>query len=39
MATLNSKVGGSRADMAQAGGPNGEKADDALDAIERAIAA
>ena len=36
---LGGTGGGGRPDMAQAGGPNGDKADAALDAIERAIAA
>ena len=35
---LGGKGGGGRADMAQAGGPDGSKADDALKAIEAAIA-
>ena len=34
---LGGKGGGGRPDMAQAGGPDGSKADDALDAIEKAI--
>ncbi|MCX7318019.1 MAG: DHHA1 domain-containing protein, partial [Hyphomicrobiales bacterium] len=34
---LGGKGGGGRPDMAQAGGPNGAKADDALKAIEKAI--
>ena len=37
-APLGGKGGGGRPDMAQAGGPEGEQADAALDAIERAIA-
>ena len=36
---LGGTGGGGRPDMAQAGGPDGDKADAALDAIERAIAA
>ena len=36
---LGGKGGGGRPDMAQAGGPDGSKADDALDAIEKAISA
>ncbi len=36
--TLGGKGGGGRPDMAQAGGPEAEKAKDALDAIEKAIA-
>ncbi len=35
---LGGKGGGGRPDMAQAGGPNGSAAEDALKAIERAIA-
>ncbi len=35
---LGGKGGGGRPDMAQAGGPEGNKADDALLAIERAVA-
>jgi alanyl-tRNA synthetase len=35
---LGGKGGGGRPDMAQAGGPHGEKADAALSAIEKAIA-
>jgi alanyl-tRNA synthetase len=38
VAVLGGKGGGGRADMAQGGGPNGEKADDALDAIRKAVA-
>ena len=38
-AALGGTGGGGRPDMAQAGGPDGDKADAALDAIERAIAA
>ena len=34
---LGGKGGGGRADMAQAGGPDGAKADDALAAIEKAL--
>jgi alanyl-tRNA synthetase len=34
---LGGKGGGGRPDMAQAGGPDGTKADDALSAIERAV--
>lgn len=37
-ATLGGKGGGGRPDMAQAGGPDGAKADAALTAIEQAIA-
>lgn len=37
-ATLGGKGGGGRPDMAQAGGPDGAKADAALSAIEQAIA-
>jgi alanyl-tRNA synthetase len=37
-AAVGGKGGGGRADMAQAGGPDGAKADQALDAIERALA-
>jgi alanyl-tRNA synthetase len=36
---LGGKGGGGRPDMAQAGGPDGAKADDALAAIEKAMAA
>jgi alanyl-tRNA synthetase len=36
---LGGKGGGGRPDMAQAGGPDGAKADDALKAIERAMGA
>jgi alanyl-tRNA synthetase len=36
-ATLGGKGGGGRPDMAQAGGPDGDKADAALSAIEKAI--
>ena len=36
-APLGGKGGGGRPDMAQAGGPKGDQADAALDAIERAI--
>ncbi len=36
---LGGKGGGGRADMAQAGGPDGTKADDAIAAIEAALAA
>ena len=35
---LGGKGGGGRPDMAQAGGPDGAKADAALSAIEKAIA-
>jgi alanyl-tRNA synthetase len=35
---LGGKGGGGRPDMAQAGGPNGSKAQEALDAIRNAIA-
>jgi len=34
---IGGKGGGGRADMAQAGGPNGERADDALDALRAAL--
>ncbi len=34
---LGGKGGGGRPDMAQAGGPEGNKADEALSAIERAV--
>ena len=37
-AAIGGKGGGGRADMAQAGGPDGERLDDALKAIERALA-
>ena len=37
-ATLGGKGGGGRPDMAQAGGPDGAKADAALSAIEKAMA-
>jgi alanyl-tRNA synthetase len=37
-AELGGKGGGGRRDMAQAGGPDGAKADAALEAIERVIA-
>jgi len=37
-AALGGKGGGGRPDMAQAGGPDGAKADAALDAIESALA-
>src|SRR5213075_2790676 len=37
-ATLGGKGGGGRPDMAQAGGPDGAKADEALSAIEKAMA-
>jgi alanyl-tRNA synthetase len=37
-AALGGKGGGGRADMAQAGGPDGTKAADALSAIEKALA-
>ncbi|NVJ93306.1 MAG: alanine--tRNA ligase [Methylocystaceae bacterium] len=37
-AAVGGKGGGGRADMAQAGGPDGSKAQEALDAIEAAIA-
>ncbi len=36
-AAVGGKGGGGRPDMAQAGGPDGAKADDAIDAIEKAI--
>jgi len=36
---LGGKGGGGRSDMAQAGGPDGAKAEDALKAIEVALAA
>jgi alanyl-tRNA synthetase len=35
---LGGKGGGGRADMAQAGGPDGSKANDALAAIEKKLA-
>jgi alanyl-tRNA synthetase len=35
---LGGKGGGGRPDMAQAGGPDGAKADQALSAIEKALA-
>ncbi|NVK17436.1 MAG: alanine--tRNA ligase [Methylocystaceae bacterium] len=38
-AAVGGKGGGGRPDMAQAGGPDGSKAQDALDAIEAAISA
>jgi len=38
-AALGGKGGGGRPDMAQAGGPKGENADSALQAIEEAIVA
>ena len=38
-AALGGKGGGGRPDMAQAGGPDGAKADEALKAIEGALAA
>ena len=37
-AAVGGKGGGGRADMAQAGGPDGERLDDALRAIEQALA-
>ena len=37
-AAIGGKGGGGRADMAQAGGPDGERLDDALKAIEQALA-
>ena len=37
-AAVGGKGGGGRADMAQAGGPDGERLNDALKAIERALA-
>ena len=37
-AAVGGKGGGGRADMAQAGGPHGERLDDALKAIEKALA-
>ena len=37
-AAVGGKGGGGRADMAQAGGPDGERLDDALKAIEQALA-
>ena len=37
--SLGGKGGGGRPDLAQAGGPDGSKADDALSAIEKAISA
>ncbi|MDD3447101.1 MAG: alanine--tRNA ligase, partial [Zavarzinia sp.] len=39
VAEVGGKGGGGRPDMAQAGGPDGDKADSALDAIVKAIAA
>ena len=38
-AAVGGKGGGGRADMAQAGGPDGARADEALDAVRSAIAA
>ena len=38
-ASLGGKGGGGRPDMAQAGGPDGEKADEAIEAVARALAA
>jgi alanyl-tRNA synthetase len=38
-AILGGKGGGGRPDLAQAGGPDGQRADEALDAIRKAIAA
>ena len=38
-AALGGKGGGGRPDMAQAGGPDGAKADEALAAVEEAIRA
>jgi alanyl-tRNA synthetase len=35
---LGGKGGGGRADMAQGGGPDGSKADEALDAVRQALA-
>jgi alanyl-tRNA synthetase len=35
--TLGGKGGGGRSDMAQAGGPDGDKAEAALDAIGEAV--
>jgi len=37
-AALGGKGGGGRPDMAQAGGPDGAKAQEALDAIQAALA-
>jgi alanyl-tRNA synthetase len=37
-AALGGKGGGGRPDMAQAGGPNGDDADGALQAIEKILA-
>lgn len=37
-AAVGGKGGGGRADMAQAGGPDGERLDEALRAIEKALA-
>ena len=37
-AAVGGKGGGGRADMAQAGGPDGERLDDVLKAIEKALA-
>lgn len=36
---LGGKGGGGRPDMAQAGGPNGDSANDAIDAIEKNLSA
>jgi alanyl-tRNA synthetase len=36
---LGGKGGGGRPDMAQAGGPNGAAANDAIDAVAKALAA
>ncbi len=36
---MGGKGGGGRPDMAQAGGPDGSKAEDAIEAIARAVAA
>lgn len=38
-AALGGKGGGGRPDMAQAGGPDGAKAQDAIDAVAAALAA
>jgi alanyl-tRNA synthetase len=38
-AALGGKGGGGRPDLAQAGGPDGDKAEAALQAIEQAVAA
>jgi len=38
-AAVGGKGGGGRPDMAQAGGPDGDKAQAAIDAVEAALAA